>query len=498
MKDLVCKSSSVVPGIFVGMSILATTGCDQPVSGKYDNPNIILIVADDLGINDVSFFRNLNRAVVPLPPTSETPHLDLLAEQGIAFTDFYCGAAVCSPSRAALLTGRNATRVGVYNWIPVNSPMHLRKDEITLAEILKIEGYQTAHFGKWHLTSDFDSQPGPLEQGYDYGFYTQNNAEPSHHNPINFIRNGERTGPLEGYASHLVMDETIAWLEGKKDLKTPFYINIWFHEPHVVCAAPEEYTSRHAYRQDYYGSIENMDAAIGRLLAYMANNGLDENTLIMFSSDNGSQELYSNLPFKGKKALNLEGGVKTPFIARWVGTLTPGKVCSATGSYTDILPTLARLTGAKVPEDRVIDGESLLPAFENPGAPFKREKPIFFYRYFHDPICVLRDGDWLLTGYEELFDYHHDINIRDLAKFKPAEGEPRWAQWGFQQSHMQAIPMQEPRFFRLHNVKNDPGQTDDLVSKYPEKVEQMKQTMLALRKEMIEEGGNWFALDDAD
>ena len=473
--------------------IMITFSCQSTING--DNPlppNIIIILADDLGYNDVSFYRKTHNVESPAPPTSQTPHIDRLAEQGIAFTDFYAGAAVCSPSRSALITGRNATRIGIYNWIPGNSPMHLRTEEITIAELLKEKGYQTAHFGKWHLTSDFSSQPGPLEQGFDYGLYTQNNADPSHHNPVNFIRNGEKIGPQEGYASHLVVDEAIGWLKSNTDPEYPFYINVWFHEPHVVCAAPEEFTSRHTRHKQYYGSIENMDAAVGKLMTYLEDNGLHENTLVFFTSDNGSQVTNSNLPFKGEKCLNLEGGVKVPFIARWKNKIPAGIITDATGSFTDVLPTLATLTNSSIPSDRTIDGVSLVPVLKDPGSDFKRENPVYFYRYFHDPISVLRDGDWLLTGYDKLFTFSNKFNLIEHAKFKPAPGEPRWSQWSFQEEHMKVIPDQEPSFFRLHNVEEDPGQENDLSDEYPQKVAQMKEKMLQLREEMVEEGGNWF------
>ncbi|MFW5832216.1 MAG: sulfatase-like hydrolase/transferase, partial [Prolixibacteraceae bacterium] len=139
-------------------------------------PNVILILTDDLGFSDVSCYRKDFKSLYDRPSTSQTPHIDKLAENGIRFTDFYSGAAVCSPSRAALLTGRNSTRVGIYNWIPNNEPMHLRSEEITLAEVLKDAGYNTGHFGKWHLTSEGMNQPLPMNQGFDYAFYTYNNA----------------------------------------------------------------------------------------------------------------------------------------------------------------------------------------------------------------------------------------------------------------------------------------------------------------------------------
>lgn len=244
-------------GIGLSFLALAMGGCAPGVEETSQKPNIILIMSDDLGYNDLSFYRNTHQVSSPASPTSQTPNIDLLAGQGLVFTDFYAGAAVCSPSRAALLSGRNASRVGIYNWIPPNSPMHFRDEEVTIAEMLKEQGFQTAHFGKWHLTLDEETQPGPLDQGFDYAYHTFNNAEPSHHNPVNFIRNGNPLGPLEGYLSHLVVDETIGWLKTNVSPDKPFYLNVWFHEPHSVCAAPEEFTSRHPYKKQYYGGADH-------------------------------------------------------------------------------------------------------------------------------------------------------------------------------------------------------------------------------------------------
>lgn len=489
--------------LFPGKSMMKTIGLGFTALGLFScstnqeqdvpaDPNIILILTDDLGYNDISYYRAMHDVQVSTPPTCKTPHIDKLAEQGIAFTDFYCGAAVCSPSRAALLTGRNKTRTGIYNWVPANSPMHLRDREITMAEMLKQKNYQTAHFGKWHLTGDFKSQPGPMQQGYDHVFYTKNNARPSHYNPHNFFRNDQPLDTLEGYAAHLVVDEAIDWLSHRYENENPFYINIWFNEPHEICAAPKEFTSNHTYREQYYGSIENMDAAVGKLISYIDENGMDENTIIMFSSDNGSEKTYSNMPLKGKKTLNLEGGIKVPFIVKWKDQLPAGVVSSATGSFTDILPTIAEFTATTAPQDRVIDGISLADVWQNPEKEFQREDPIFFYRYFHDPIMVLRKGDWLLTGYEEYYEFTQDVDIRELAKFKPAENEPRWAQWGFQEGHMKSLPGQQPNVFTLHNVKNDPSTENDLADEYPDIVEKMKKKMLDMKDEMVNEGGNWY------
>ncbi|MDF9799616.1 arylsulfatase A [Catalinimonas alkaloidigena] len=451
-----------------------------------EKPNVILILADDLGYNDVSVYRKMHPAQVELAPTSQTPNIDKLAEQGMMFTNFYAGAAVCSPSRSALITGRNASRVGIYNWIPENSPMHLRAEEVTIAEMLKEEGYATGHFGKWHLTSQGTDQPLPNEQGFDYSFYAYNNAIPSHRNPENYFRNGEAVGKLEGYACQLVVDETIEWLERKKDNNAgsePFYLNVWFNEPHLKVAAPEELTKRHAYNQEYYGAIENMDLAVGRLMEYLKQNNLEEETIVIFTSDNGSRWDHSNDPLRGEKCFNFEGGIRVPFIIRWPANVPDGSSSDVAGSFTDVLPSLAEFTAASLPTGCTIDGVSLVPVFTGAAPQEEREDPIFFYRYFHDPICMLREGDWCLLGYKNLIPYAESLNEGELANIRP---------WHFQENHMEYLDGLEPEHFELYNLRTDKEQQHNLAKAHPERVKQMKAKMLQLRNEMVREGGDWY------
>ena len=456
-------------------------------------PNVVILLADDLGYNDISSYRSLHPQRSDDPPTSQTPHVDRLGEEGMRFTNFYCGAAVCSPSRSALITGRNATRVGIYNWIPANSPMHLRDEEVTLAEMLGAAKYRRGHFGKWHLTSEGMGQPLPQDQGFEEAFYTYNNARPSHENPENFFHMGEPVGELQGYACQLVMDRALDWLGTVKDSGQPFYLNVWFNEPHVQLAAPEALTARHSYRQKYYGAIENMDLAIGRLLNYLDEQGLAENTIVIFSSDNGSQELRSNDPLRGEKCLNYEGGIRVPFVVRWPGHVPAEKVSHQVGSFTDVLPTLASLSSTDLPKGRQLDGVDLSAVLTGDAENIERTAPVFFYRYFHDPVSMLRDGKWALMGYEEIIPFRENYDIRELANLKPAEGEPRWANWGFQPGHMEYIRQQKVNQYELYNLEEDPEQRNDLAAQHPEIVARMKARMQSLQEEMVEEGGDWFA-----
>jgi arylsulfatase A len=420
-----------------------------------------------------------------------TPNIDKLSEQGIIFTDFYAGAAVCSPSRSALLTGRNAVRNGIYNWIPANSPMHLKKEEVTIAEMLKSLGYKTGHFGKWHLTSEGMNQPLPNDHGYDYSFFTYNNSNPSHRNPDNFYRNGDSVGILNGYSAHLVIDEAIDWIEKEKETEEPFYINIWFNEPHSKEAAPDSLALRHSRFQQYYGCIENMDLAFGRLIEYLKENKLMEETLIIFTSDNGSDKPYSNLPFRGKKVLNFEGGIRIPFIIKYGDKLNQNIISDIPFSFTDVLPTIAELTETELP-DRVIDGISFSELLISGNENFKRDKPIFFYRYFHEPVCMLRENNWILLGYEEKLPWRENYDVVECAKIKPEEGTPQWTQWAFQKGHMRYIEMQEIKYFELYDISKDVSQKNDVINEFPEMAGKLKSKLLALRKEMLSEGGNWF------
>lgn len=482
------NNSYLFKQIVIDFAVIGTpliTACSQvPRSENNLKPNIILILADDLGYNDISAFRKLHLdGQSENPPTSLTPFVDKLATDGMLFTDFHCGAAVCSPSRASLLTGRNCTRLGIYNWVPENQPMHLRSEEITLAELLKTKNYKTGHFGKWHLTSQNMDQPLPNDQGYDYSFFAYNNALPSHRNPINYFRNGQPVGPLEGYACGLVVDEAIDWLTTNVANQEPFYINIWFNESHSRVAAPEELANRHKYNSEYYGCIENMDSAIGKLMAYLKEKKLEDNTIVIFTSDNGSVIDSSNDPFRGVKHFNYEGGVRVPFVIKWPKQIPAGSESKMPCSFTDVFPTIAALTGTKMTTGRKIDGIDISDILKGKQKTIERKNPIFFFRYFHDPICMLRDGDWCLLGYKNFIPPSDNLNIRDLANVNT---------WNFDEKHMEYLKNVTPGVFELYNLSNDIEQKNNISAQHPEIVERMKKIMLEYRDEMITEGGDWY------
>ena len=192
-----CPSRRDFLSILAASALTTVRASAQPAERERRKANFVIMLADDLGYGDVGCYGSAIR----------TPAIDALARDGVRLTDCYASAPVCSPSRAGMLTGRTPTRLGIHDWIPAGSPVHLRKEEITIPKLLKQVGYATCHVGKWHCNGKFNSpeQPQPGDHGFDHWFSTQNNAGPSHENPRNFVRNGVRAGPLEGYSSELIV-----------------------------------------------------------------------------------------------------------------------------------------------------------------------------------------------------------------------------------------------------------------------------------------------------
>ncbi len=447
------------------------------------SPNILFMLSDDQGYNDLSSYGS-NQV--------KTPNLDKLAAQGMRFTDFYAASAICSPSRAGLLTGRIPSRCGIYTFIPTDGdkfadecPMHLPKTETTIAQLLKAKGYSTCHLGKWHLShlragtgrGAHADQPQPRDFGFDYSFGTTNNALPDHKDPNNFVRNGQRVGKLEGYSSQLVVDEGIQWLKTRNDKNNPFFMYLCFHEPHERVAAPPEMVDRHEGTEKvktYLGCIENMDDAAGRLLKYLDEAGLAENTIVLFYSDNGSRSSMSkaantNSPLRDAKASLWEGGIRVPGMIRWPGKIKPGSESSEPVSALDMLPTFCEIAGAAVPKDRKLDGTSITPLFENKR--INRKNPLFWHLYGSSPAAVMRDGDWKIVGY----------SIKPEGYLEPC----------FNEKAMKFLKQATLVKFELYNVRNDIAETKNVAAENPAIFEKMKKSLTDRFTEVVAEGPTW-------
>ena len=418
-------------------------------------PNIVIVLCDDLGYGDLGCYGH---------PYIKTPELDKLTAEGMKLTDCYAAAPVCSPSRAGMLTGRTPHRCGIYDWIPANSPMHLKKTEQTIATLLRDNGYATCHSGKWHCNGKFNSpeQPQPDDHGFEHWFSTQNNAGPSHHNPKNFVRNGERVGPMEGYSSDLIVTEAIDWLGKKWDRSKPFCLFVWFHAPHEPIATSPEFLKMYEGKKEaiYYGNVTQMDHAFGRLMKTLDEMKLRDKTFVMFTSDNGPETLNryrganrsfgSPGPLRGMKLHMYEGGIRVPGIIRWPGNTKPGSVSHEPVNGTDILPSLCEMAGVEVPKDRPIDGTSFLPILQ--GIKLKRKIPLYwrYDRALSKPFTVaMRQGDWKI--------------LADNYMTK----------------------------FELYNLRKDIAEQHNLATKHHHRLENMKKKLAKLNAEIDAEGPVW-------
>jgi arylsulfatase A len=429
-------------------------------------PNVLLLLSDDLGYQDIGCYGG------PV----KTPTLDKLASKGMRFSQFYSGSAVCSPSRATLMTGRHHIRTGVYSWIhDPSQKSHLLRREVTLAEVLKDAGYATAHIGKWHLglPTEKHDKPTPDQHGFDHWFATWNNAAPSHRNPNNFIRNGKPVGKTEGYSCQIVANEAIAWLDQRKNTHQPFFLNVWFHEPHAPIAAPDwivkDYGPIKNQATIYSGTIDNTDKAIQRLLDKLQSLGVTDNTLIIYASDNGSYRDDRTGGLRGRKGMNWEGGIRVPGMFIWPGAIKNDTVCSTPAGLVDVLPTVCGLLGLGKP-DRQLDGTDLTPILKGQPGDWQRKQPLFWHLQKSRPIVAMRDGDYSLVAEPD-----YELSKNNM----------------FQEAWIPKIRSGRYRNFQMFNLTKDPQQKNDLAAKNPELLKELKSKLLKINQSIMQEAYDW-------
>ena len=392
-----------------GALTAAFSGCAS-VAERFDFskdkcPNIIFILTDDLGWRDLGCYDH---------PALRTPNLDRLAEQGCRFTDFYVTAPVCAPSRAGCLTGRIQNRFNMQEVINPGlgdsaAPIyhHLPHQEPTYARQLKQAGYHTGHVGKWHLSClGLAGEPSPAEYGFDYYITLEGSGTGYYKNPSNWTRNGAVIkGKLADWTADLYIDESIRFIESAGG--KPFCLNLWTYAPHTPISTADEFKALYADRteqeQVYFGAVTQLDHALGRLFKYLEDKGLSENTLIVFTSDNGPElmegalipddralpwgKIYTrgSTAFRDRKHDIYEGGIRVPAIIKWPGKVEPTTTSHVPVSTLDFFPTFCSIAGVTLPENIQLDGGDFRPAFE--GKQIKRPHSLYWqFNFANGPI----------------------------------------------------------------------------------------------------------------
>ena len=439
-------------------------GLSESKNGK--RPNFVVVFCDDLGYGDLACFGH---------PKIRTPHLDKLAARGVRLVVCYSAAPLCSPARVGMYTGRIPVRAGVCSWIS-SGPEHMRALEITVATLLRNAGYDTCHVGKWHCNSDLTdaSLPQPGDHGFSHWFSTQGNAHPWHYRPENFVRDGQELGQLAGYSCGIVVDEAIDWLGKRRHPDNPFLLHVCFHEPHEPIASPVDMVAQYGQipnkdRALYYANVSNMDRAFGKLMAALETRRLADNTLVLFTSDNGPETLNryqgaersygSPGPLRGMKLHIYEGGIRVPSIIYWPGHSRPGTITRQPISGVDVLPTFCEMAQVKVPGDRAIDGASFLPVFS--GRKIQRRTPLFwhYYRAIGRAKVAMRQGDWKIVAH---WDHATDLQAGDV--LHPGD--------------IEMIKQAKLVNFELYHLPSDIGETTDLASSHPNRLASMAEKMV--------------------
>ena len=384
-----------------------------------EKPNIILINCDDLGYGDLRCYGSA---------VNKTPYLDRMAAEGMQFTDYHVMSPVCSASRGALMTGCYPQRIGITGVLFPGEAIGLHPDEVTIADILKGQGYRTKIVGKWHLgdqpdflptSHGFDEYYG-LPYSNDMGIQGKTEEIRSRKTPLPLMRNGEviQQQPDQRGLTERYTEACVRFIRDNKD--GPFFLYLAHMYVHVPLFVPDRFLSQSS-NGGYGGAVECIDWVAGVIFDELRRQGLDENTMVIFTSDNGSRasgEGGSNAPLRGTKGTTWEGGQRVPCLVRWPGRVPAGCVCHEAITAMDFLPTLARFAGATAPQDRVIDGKDISPLLlgqEGTTSPHDA-----FYYYMRDQLRAVRSGKWKLhfatskmfvrepDAVKELYDLEHD------------------------------------------------------------------------------------------
>lgn len=396
----------------LGAASVACYGQAAPAEEPNQKPNVIIFMCDDIGYGDLGCYGGKNL---------KTPNIDKMAAEGARFTDFYVTSPVCTPSRAAMLTGRYPVRQGFSDLLWPHDTHGIPKTEILLSDLLKKDGYSTALFGKWHL-GHHDPLDLPNARGFEewFGIPYPNDQDGSHPlgklmqktwPPIPLLRNGKKEADkvdVDQITKQLT-EETVRYIREHAD--KPFFVYLAQPMPHSYLGASEKFKGK-SNGELYGDAVEELDWSVGEILAALKESGLDKKTLVFFTDDNGATvkpeekasqleketwQLFhgpgvgsgSNAPLRGGKVTCFEGGVRVPFIAWGPGYIKPGATVQEPAIITDFFPTILEYAKSSLPGDRIIDGKSLVPLLAGEGS---REKTDFFFGV--EDLVACRSGKW--------------------------------------------------------------------------------------------------------
>ena len=459
---------NIIPKVSIGLSLLVSGSyafSQVNTKSKIQKTNIILILVDDMGYGDLSCTGSIQY---------KTPNLDRMAAQGIRFTNFLSAQAVCSASRAGILTGCYPNRVGISGALIPNSTIGLNPTEAIIPEILKEKGYKSAAIGKWHLGDN--RQFLPLQQGFDeylglpYSndmwpvfFDGSRNISKEYTRKLNYpelplIRNNDKIRELktlddQSGLTTLYTETAVDFINRNKN--NPFFLYLAHSMPHVPLAVSSKFRGKS--EQGLYGDVlMEIDWSLGEIMKTLERNGLDKNTLVIFTSDNGPWINFGNHAgstggFREGKGASFEGGQRVPCLMKWPGHIPSGTICNRLASTIDILPTLAAITNSPLPEKK-IDGVNIYPLMVGDESANPRETFLYYYR--KNSLEAVRKGDWKLV-------FAHPG--RTYVGFKPGvDGFPGEVNENFQ--------IEEG----LYDLRRDPGERYDVKEYYPEVVAELR------------------------
>ncbi|MDG1897703.1 MAG: sulfatase [Fuerstiella sp.] len=445
-------------------------------SGATADPNVIVIFADDLGYGDVGCFNK--------DCPFKTPRLDRMATEGVMLTGFYVPTPYCAPSRATILTGRYPFRhTVVRNPAPDvgASNFGLPQSEVTIAEILKSKGYATAAYGKWHL--GHKEQWLPRTQGFDeyLGILYSNDMF-----PVQLVHNENvvEYPVVQASLTQRYTQQAVDFIRTNKD--RPFFLYLPHAMPHKPLAVSDEFYTPETRDNLYADVIAELDANVGRILDEVSDLGIEQNTLVIFTSDNGPWFGGSTGGLRGMKARTWEGGLRVPMIARMPGTIAAGLISDEPAATIDVLPTVCQLTNTSAPADRIIDGRNILPLLQRPAAK-SPHNAIFGMQGAN--LATIRSGRWKLHVRSAGHPLFSNLSPQERMNYIDPRGPDGVTLLA---PFEQASPTQHPgltsgdmpKAMMLFDLHNDRGEQHDVAAKHPEVVKRLKGQFDAMQAEV--------------